>query len=122
MTAVDAQDADAHRVVRGCRRDSDGTCHVLLAGELDLSTSEDFSATIARLLDHGLPMTIVVDASDVAFIDSTGIGSLLAARRACRDSGGDFTVVQSPGITKVTRLLGVHDILSGLGETPDVGA
>lgn len=117
MTATDAHD-DAHRVVRGCRRETDGTCHLTLAGELDLTTAEDFSSTVATLLSAG-PTTIVVDATGVTFVDSTGIGTLLAARRECRTRGGGFSVVQSPGVEKVTRLLGVHDILSGVGDGPD---
>jgi anti-anti-sigma factor len=118
MTAMQTHDDDAARVVRGCRRDDDGTCHLLLSGELDLTTAEDFSTTVARLLGGGAT-TLVVDATAVSFIDSTGIGTLLAARRECRAVGGGLTVVQSPGIEKVTRLLGVHDILSGQGDGPD---
>ncbi len=49
---------------------------VLVAGELDLGTSERFDEVVTRALTDA--DEVVLDLSSVTFIDSTGLSSLLA--------------------------------------------
>jgi anti-sigma B factor antagonist len=58
----------------------DGTaCVVRLAGELDLYNAEDVRRALFEACADG-PERIVVDLSDVDFIDSTALGVLIEAR------------------------------------------
>jgi anti-anti-sigma factor len=54
----------------------DAAARVMVAGELDLATSERFDQVVARALTEA--DDVVLDLSDVTFIDSTGLSSLLA--------------------------------------------
>ena len=59
----------------------DGVTTVRLAGELDTYTVPDVRAAFTRLVVT--PGTqVVVDLRDVSFIDSSGLGALIAGLRA----------------------------------------
>lgn len=70
--------------------DVDGTC-VRVVGELDIATAPELQKT---LLDPELcpgPL-VVVDLRPLTFIDSTGIGALVAARAHAVTTGGSISV------------------------------
>jgi anti-anti-sigma factor len=52
---------------------------VRLVGELDLYNAEEVRGTL-ETVSAGRPGRIVVDLSEIAFIDSTGLGVLVEAR------------------------------------------
>ncbi len=54
-------------------------CIVRLGGELDLYNAQNLRDALLKACDDG-PERIVVDLSDVDFIDSTGLGVLIEAR------------------------------------------
>ena len=87
--------------------------------EFDLATSPDFREDVAdRLAD--LPW-LIVDLSPVAFIDSTGIGALLAARRRAQNLGGDLVLVgASSRVRRVLRLTQVERVLTCYDRIDDV--
>ena len=119
MTATHGRERiERRRIVENCRRLSDGSVQVELSGELDLSTADQIVTSMRTLLATP-PSAIVVDASAVTFIDSTGIGTLLGARRDAHAAGCGFRVVTSENVAKVTRLLGVHQVLTDDGDEPD---
>ncbi len=71
---------------------SDGdTWAVQLAGELDLSSSDRLDTTIAELCADGA-RRIVVEMSDLHFMDSTGLRSLLVGRELCEVSGCELLI------------------------------
>lgn len=77
-------------------------CHVVhLDGKLDGATRAPLARTFARLLRAGHP-TIVVDVTDLAFCDSSGLWTLLTGRRQAEKRGGAM------------RLVGVHGPLARL--------
>jgi anti-sigma B factor antagonist len=55
----------------------DGFVVVSLSGELDLSEATGLRNTLARLVQSGTPL-IVVNAAELSFLDSSGIGVLVA--------------------------------------------
>jgi anti-sigma B factor antagonist len=55
-------------------------CVVKLAGELDLYNAPHVRAALAKAR-AGSPERIVVDLSEVEFLDSTALGTLIEARR-----------------------------------------
>ena len=57
---------------------------LFLSGELDFASVEGWKAEIAvALIDS--PSSLVLDLSEVSFIDSLGLGLLVAARARCHD-------------------------------------
>jgi anti-sigma B factor antagonist len=68
---------------------------VFLAGELDAATSPHAADTLATALADALERRVAaieLDLSAVPFIDSTGMGALVSARRAALAAGVSFTV------------------------------
>jgi len=96
-----------------------GTCIVTAVGEVDVSTAPELRQ---RLREQPEDAIVVVDLSDVTFLDSTGLGVLVAALKRVResDSGGELRLVVSrPQVAKVlevTGLTGVFSIFSTLEE------
>lgn len=68
-------------------------------GELDLSTSPELGETLGRELDGG--NSVVLDLSDVTFIDSTALNTLVSALRSCENNGGSLNV--APDLPKQVR-------------------
>ncbi|HET9074085.1 MAG TPA: STAS domain-containing protein [Solirubrobacteraceae bacterium] len=71
-----------------------------LRGELDVSSSPALEDELSRV--SGLPV-IVLDLSDLEFIDSTGLGVLVKSHQRVRDEGGRLAIVEGGG--QVRRLL-----------------
>jgi anti-sigma B factor antagonist len=57
----------------------DGSVVVRLAGELDLYNADEVRAALAEAI-AGSPNRLVVDMSEVEFVDSTALGVLIEAR------------------------------------------
>jgi anti-sigma B factor antagonist len=77
------------------RLSQDGTeCVAELSGELDVSTSEHLRAQLLTLIEDGC-RTLVIDMSDLALIDSTGLGVLVGVMKRVLQHGGQM-VLQSP--------------------------
>ena len=72
-------------------------CHVLASGHLGWGADEMIKSRIVR---HdgvaGTSESIVIDMSDVTFIDSAGISSLLTLRRELIERGGKLVLCQVP--------------------------
>jgi anti-sigma B factor antagonist len=79
-----------------------GTVVIALLGELDLASACTFSAKFEQAAAGG-PAAIVVDLSELEFIDSTGLRCILLAHERCDGRGPRFAVV--PGDGQAARLL-----------------
>lgn len=77
-------------------------------GDLDAATASRFREGTAGLSAHA---RIVIDLSDVGFMDSCGLGALVGAIRRVRDSGGETVVcsVRAP-IIRLLRSVGLEAI------------
>ena len=75
------------------RREGDAVM-VAVAGELDLSTVDQLDAAI-REAEETKVNRIVVDLSDLSFVDSTGLGILLDAINRSRRNGNRLSFVLS---------------------------
>jgi anti-sigma B factor antagonist len=78
-----------------------------LRGELDLASTPILSAQLQQTGSAG-PAAIVIDLSELEFMDSTGLRSILMASEQCEKSGLRFAVV--PGGRQVARLLEIARI------------
>jgi len=83
--------------------------HVLvLSGELDMAGVPSFEAAAVKLCDLGRG-ELLVDISNVAFIDSTGVSAILQVKAACEQRSCEFSVThagdQGERLFELTRLL-----------------
>lgn len=78
-----------------------------LSGDLDIVTSDDVKRELVELVDQG-HHALTLDLSDVGFVDSSGLGVLVAVHRHTANRGGDFVVRSAPPqvrrLFEITRL------------------
>jgi anti-sigma B factor antagonist len=89
----------------------DGCAIVRAGGEIDSHTVRQFHEAANEAA--GLSRHVVIDLADVTFVDSTGLGALIVARKAARERGGSVSLVSPPPV--VRRLLGstrLHDVFA----------
>jgi anti-sigma B factor antagonist len=65
---------------------------VALSGEVDISTAPRFKEDLLALMDEGV-RRIVVDLSEVTFIDSTALGVLIGGVRRLHEREGRLVLV-----------------------------
>lgn len=87
-------------------------CHV--SGELDAYTAPELrDALDAELAGDAGCATMVIDLSDLRYLDSTGLGILVGTAKRCRQAGGDLAVVCSrPNLLKIFQISGTQEILN----------
>lgn len=112
--AVDVSDREIRAGTLYIRTHCDGsTCTVALTGELDLANTDELSAELERAENIGAtPCRIVLDMTELEFIDSTGISILVAMHRRLNSDGDRFKLVRSEAMA-VCRAL----TLTGLEES-----
>lgn len=85
----------------------DGLVHVALRGELDLSTVSKVQEELERVDADG-PALVVLDLTNLSFLDSTGLRCVITAAERARDAGRRFVVVRGPDpvqrVFAITRL------------------
>jgi anti-sigma B factor antagonist len=68
-----------------------------LRGELDAFAAPDLRARLHELIDGDEELrVVVVDLSEVSFLDSTILGTLVGALRRMRERGGELRLVYPP--------------------------
>jgi anti-sigma B factor antagonist len=83
---------------------------ITVHGELDLHTAPELRAEMIRLAQQVQSQhTLVVDMTDLGFMDSSGLSVFIAAHKRAAPRGARIRMVNPP--TFVNRLLGV----TGLG-------
>jgi anti-anti-sigma factor len=85
-------------------RIGDDAVLVALSGELDLSRSYTFDEEMRRL-EAQRPEAIVLDLRELNFLDSAGLGRVLALQRRARRDGRRLVVVR--GCRAVQRLFAI---------------
>src|SRR5215213_5579287 len=81
-------------------------------GEIDLASAGQLKECVNRVLDGGVNH-LIVDLVDVHFIDSTGLGILLAAHNRLQASGGALVVACADSvICRIFTIAGVKDALN----------
>ena len=81
-------------------------------GEIDVATSPEMRCHLVEMLADR-PELVIVDLTDVTFIDSTGLGVLVEAVTTARAGDGDLRlVVTQPKIIKLIELTGLDQVFS----------
>jgi anti-sigma B factor antagonist len=89
---------------------------VLVEGELDIATAPRLISVLNRAVQEAL-RSLVVDLSDVNFMDSTGLALLINAHRRLTRRSKGFAVVCPPG--PLLRVFEVTDMVETLHVCPD---
>ena len=84
-----------------------GLVRLLLRGELDLSTVSKVEEELRRA-EASEPPLLVLDLTELTFLDSTGLRLIVTADRRARDQGRRLAVVKGPDAVQrvftITRL------------------
>ena len=85
---------------------------VFLTGELDMATAPDLTAVLAPLVEYG-PHEVVLDFSDLSFIDSSGIAALVDTQHRLGEQGRHLAIQNALGGTvRVFEIAGLLDFLN----------
>ena len=93
---------------------SDGVTVVAPRGDLDMPTVDAVRRTLASLIDRG-QSRLLIDLDGVGYIDSTGMGALVAAMKQARAAGGDVRLCALQDdvrsifdLTRLSRAMSIH--------------
>jgi anti-sigma B factor antagonist len=84
-------------------RTENGWTVITAAGELDLYTAPKLRDEVLAIIDGGVDR-IAIDLNDVGFIDSTGLGILVACLKRVRERDGRMVLI-APEASPLRRLL-----------------
>jgi anti-anti-sigma factor len=88
-----------------------GSRVLTLHGEVDVAAVEALRAGWYLLAEQETPALIVVDASEVTFIDAAGLGLLVGVRNRQRSHGGTVELRNAPEcVTALLRLAGLLEV------------
>ena len=83
---------------------------VVPTGELDLATAPALEEALGRAFDGG-SVRVVLDLRELEFIDSSGLRTLLTARRQAEAAGAQFSLVAGHrGLERTLEIAGVHKV------------
>jgi anti-sigma B factor antagonist len=87
-------------------RGADGDCSITVRGEIDLANAARLRELLDEAIDTGATR-VVVDCRELEFLDSSGIGVLVAARNRL-SADGDLVLDSPPAhVRKVLDITGV---------------
>lgn len=87
--------------------------HILrLEGYVDAHTFTEFEEELTQLVESG-KYNLLLDLEKLTYINSTGLGLLMATFRQVRQHGGDLVIAKmSDKITNIFNLLGFSRLIS----------
>ena len=87
-----------------------------VTGEIDVATADDLRDIALGVLQSLQCETLCADLSAVTFMDSTGLGALIALRTAAVDNGRTL-VIRNPSVatTRLFELSGLSEVLGVVG-------
>lgn len=89
-----------------------GSPVLAIHGEIDVSTAPELRDRLLAVAKEGNEV-VVVDLSEVTFLDSTALGVLVSGLKRFREGGGDLRLVVTSGsVTKVLAITGLVDVFS----------
>jgi len=89
----------------------DGRIVVHVAGEVDLANAPELDAQLATVMSDS-PSQLVVDLTDVTFMDSTGLGVLVRALKRSRELEIRLDlIVTNERVLKVFGITGLDTVL-----------
>ena len=96
-----------------------------LSGSLDIATSPTVRASLMDASARG-DHRLIVDLTNVDFLDSTGLGALIGAQRRAKEFDGEVRLVVKEGqivrLLRITGLLKIFAVYSTLNDAISDGA
>jgi anti-sigma B factor antagonist len=92
------------------------TCRLVLAGDLDLAASPHLTDVVVQLITDTEAERVVLDLAGVGFIDSTGLGALIAAHNAAHERGREMTLANVGDQAAIVLRITALDRVFGLDE------
>lgn len=84
---------------------NDDRCSILrLVGEVDLSTAHLLTHQFKEVVKDGVEQ-LVIDATGITFMDSTGLHALVEGKRATHENGTSIYLVPSRQVRRVLELV-----------------
>ncbi len=87
---------------------------VEVGGELDLYTAPSFRESILDAAGDTDPSKVIVDFGGLGFIDSSGLGAIVACLKHLRERGGELALVapEGSGLRRLMDLTGLDRVLT----------
>jgi anti-anti-sigma factor len=112
---VRTMEEEGHLTIRSFVDPTGRTARLSLRGELDLNATTELSRMLDELAE-GDAETVLLDASGLTFLDSSGLGMLLTWRDQFDANGRQFKVVDaSAPVARVLEITGTREMLEGTG-------
>jgi anti-sigma B factor antagonist len=85
---------------------------VTLSGEIDLTAQPQLRSCLAKALT-ARPAQIVIDMTDLTFIDSSGLAALVIAHQQLTPARGGLVLTNVPAVAmRVLEITGLHHVFS----------
>ena len=89
-----------------------------VSGEVDVYSAPALRDGLSELLSTG--SSVIVDLTEVGFLDSTGLGALVAARKVAEDNGAQLPLVcVKERILKLFTITGLDGVFTIHGSVAD---
>ena len=79
-------------------------------GQLDAYSEKQFTTYINDVLNSN-QLSVVIDLTNIDFIDSCGLGAMVQAAKKCSQSKRAFKVVGNPRVVQTIKLVRLEDFL-----------
>ena len=79
-------------------------------GQLDAYSEKQFTTYINEVLDSN-QLSVVIDLTNIDFIDSCGLGAMVQAAKKCSQSKRAFNVVGNPRVVQTIKLVRLEEFL-----------
>jgi anti-sigma B factor antagonist len=104
-------------------RRTHGTWAVVdVGGELDLYTAPSFRESVLEAAGDTDPPKVIVDFRGLDFIDSSGLGAIVACLKHLRERGGDLALAapEGSGLRRLLDLTGLDRVLTLYTSTDEI--
>ena len=95
---------------------------VEVGGELDLYTAPSFRESVLEAASDIDPPKVIVDFRGLGFIDSSGLGAIVACLKHLRERGGDLALAapEGSGLRRLLELTGLDRVLTLFTNTDEI--
>ncbi|WP_020691389.1 STAS domain-containing protein [Aeromicrobium massiliense] len=101
------------------RTDARGIGVVTPKGRLNMVSAKQLRTAVSELVDAGTTK-VVVDLAETTFLDSSGLGALVAGLKSARQAGGDLRIARPTqqvvtvlGLTNMDKVLRPRESVDG---------
>lgn len=97
--------------MRGTREVRDNYQLFRLTGLLDAFSEPTFRKVIGKCIEEG-PNQVILDLSQIDFVDSSGLGALVQLAKQAQSAGGSSQIVTNARVTQTVKLVRLEQFLS----------